>query len=268
MMCAIRRQYSGEVKYCCPASCCPEATSHRRNSAFRRPSPWRVMRPVTSACALMVFQFWNCGAASMLTIFSMKAAWSIGANNPLRFRFLGMTWVTPAPTSPSAGEPATKFGIAIGSGATLPSVICNFVCAPASEGSSRPAAAPPLRRLRRLNFEGGSGNDVTDIAGSFPKSSTVEHLLGVKIDVHVFPLLVGLVAQHHVGLALQHGAHRGIGRGLIARRASGRDHLRSRGEAPIRVEPNPDRHIEFLRMLDTRLHVPQAGQPRAHGVKF
>ena len=44
------------------------ATSQSRNSAFRRPSPCRVMRPVTSACALMVFQFSNCGAASMLVI--------------------------------------------------------------------------------------------------------------------------------------------------------------------------------------------------------
>ena len=67
----------------------------------------------------------------------MKAAGSIGANNPLRLRLLVMTWATPAPTSPSAGEPATKSGIAIGSGATLPSVICNFVCAPASEGKQQ-----------------------------------------------------------------------------------------------------------------------------------
>jgi len=29
---------------------------------------------VTSAWALMVFQFWNCGATSMLLIFSIKAA--------------------------------------------------------------------------------------------------------------------------------------------------------------------------------------------------
>ena len=58
----MRRQYSGEVKYCWPASCCPVLTSHRRNSAFRRPSPCRVMRPVTSACALIFFQLWNCGA--------------------------------------------------------------------------------------------------------------------------------------------------------------------------------------------------------------
>ncbi len=32
-----------------------------------------------------------------------------------------MTWVTPTPTSPSAGVPATKFGIAIGSGVNSPS---------------------------------------------------------------------------------------------------------------------------------------------------
>src|ERR1700686_4848823 len=108
-----------------------------------------------------------------------------------------MTWETPTLTSPSAGEPATKSGIAIGSGAKLPSVICNFVCAPASEGKSKPAAAPPIRMLRRESGNGGSENVVTDIAGSFPKikSSTVEHLLRVKIDVHVFPLIVRLVPQ-------------------------------------------------------------------------
>ena len=32
-----------------------------------------------------------------------------------------MTWVTPTPTSASPGVPATKFGIAIGSGAKSPS---------------------------------------------------------------------------------------------------------------------------------------------------
>ena len=34
----MRRQYSGEVKYCWPASCWRGVTSHRRNSAFSRPS--------------------------------------------------------------------------------------------------------------------------------------------------------------------------------------------------------------------------------------
>ena len=34
-----------------------------------------------------------------------------------------MTCATPTPTSASAGVPATKFGIAIGSGANSPSVI-------------------------------------------------------------------------------------------------------------------------------------------------
>ncbi|MGY4285330.1 hypothetical protein ACVWXO_004550 [Bradyrhizobium sp. LM2.7] len=74
------------------------------------------MRPVTSACALMVFQFWNCGATSILLMRSMKAAWSIGANRPERFRLLVMTWVTPLPTSPSDGEPGRKLVIAIGTG--------------------------------------------------------------------------------------------------------------------------------------------------------
>src|SRR5665647_3597701 len=270
MICAIRRQYSGEVKYCWPVSCWPEATSQRRNSALRRPSGCRVMRPVTSAWALMVFQFWNCGAASMLTIFSMNAAGSIGANNPLRFKLLVMTWETPTLTSPSAGEPETKSGIAIGSGAKLPSVICNFVCAPASEGISKPdaAPAPPSRRSRRDNGNGGSENDVTDIAGSFPKSSTMKHLLGVEIDVHVFPLLVGLVPQHRVGLALQHRSTRGFRRRLVARRASGRDNLGRPGKPAVRVQPDPDRDIEFLGMFDPRLDIPQARQPRPHGVEF
>src|SRR3954452_7546661 len=270
MICAMRRQYSGDVKYCWPVSCWAVLTSQRRNSALRRPSPCRVMRPVTSACALMVFQLWNCGAWSMLEIFSMKAAWSIGANNPERFRLLAMTCVTPVPTSPSAGDPATKFGIAIGSGATLPSVTCNFVWALARDGSSKPAAAPapPIRKSRRECGDAGSEYDVTGIAGSFPGRSAAKHLLGIEIDVHVFPLLVGLVSQHGVGLTLQDRANRSIRRGLISGRASGRDDLRRPGQAAIGIEPDPDRDVEFLRMLDTRLHVPQARQARPHCVKF
>src|SRR6476661_7603189 len=132
------------------------------------------MRPVTSACALMVFQLWNCGAASILTIFSMKAAGSIGANSPLRLRLLVMTWATPRPISPSAGDPATKFGIAIGSGATLPSVTCNLVCATARDGSSKPAAAPPIRTSRLESGNGGNENDVTGIVGSFFKNVSCE----------------------------------------------------------------------------------------------
>ena len=138
-------------------------------------------------------------------------------------RLLVMTWVTLTPTSPSDGDPATKFGIAIGIGATLPSVTCNLVWALANDGSSRAAVAPapPIRRPRRFSAGGGSEDDVTGIAGSFPKSLTVKHLLGIEIDVHVFPRIVSLCVQHRVGLALQHGAHRGIRRGLITRRASG-----------------------------------------------
>src|ERR1700686_2245455 len=99
-----------------------------------------------------------------------------------------MTPATPTPNSPSAGEPATKSGIAIGSGAKVPSGINSLVWAPARRGNNKPAAAPapPISMSRRFNGN-GSENDVTDIAGSFLKTSTVEHLLGVKIDVHEFP---------------------------------------------------------------------------------
>src|ERR1700716_2882915 len=139
-----------------------------------------------------------------------------------------MTCATPAPTSPSAGDPAMKLGIAIGSGATLPSGITNLVWARASDGSNNPAVAPepPIRTSRRESGKGGSENDVTGIAGSFPKASTAEHLLGIEIDIHIFPLIVSLVSQHRVRLALQDGSHCSLRRSLITWRASVRYDLR------------------------------------------
>ena len=118
----MRRQLSGLVKYCWPVSCWPEMTSHSRNSTLSRPSPWRVTRPVTSACALIAFQSGKRGKVSKLVIFSMNAAGSIGANRPERRRLAVMTWLMPRATSASPGVPPTKSGIAIGSGATLPCV--------------------------------------------------------------------------------------------------------------------------------------------------
>src|SRR5579864_446469 len=66
-----------------------------------------------------------------------------------------MTWVTPAATSPSAGVPPAKFGIAIGSGTNSPSGIMIFFCALAG-GTETPASTPSeampetsCRRLRR-----------------------------------------------------------------------------------------------------------------------
>src|SRR5216683_546176 len=99
----------------------------------------------------------------------MNAAGSIGANSPERFRLLVMTWETPALTSPSAGDPGTKFVIAIGVGATLPSGTVNLVWARAKRGSSSDAVAPapPIRSRRRSRGIGGSGNGVTVIAGLF-----------------------------------------------------------------------------------------------------
>src|SRR5690348_5326290 len=116
MMWEMRRQYSGEVTYCWPVSCWPDATSQRRNSAFSRPSPWRVTRPTTTACALICFQLAKVGGASGLLMRSMKADGSIGANRPLRLRLLVMTPATSAPAWASAGVPGTKAGIAIGIG--------------------------------------------------------------------------------------------------------------------------------------------------------
>src|SRR5262249_15861706 len=107
-MCAMRRQLSGVVKYCLPSSCWPAATSHRRNSAFSLPSPWRVMRPVTSASALIARQSGNFGTLSLLVIFSMNAAGLIGANRPLRWRLLVITAVTFRPLSPSARPPVRR----------------------------------------------------------------------------------------------------------------------------------------------------------------
>src|SRR6516162_7448978 len=149
---------------------------------------------------------------------SMNAAGSIGANSPLRFRLLVMTPATSEPTWVSPGVPATKFGIAIGNGATLPSVICSLVCAFANRGDNSKAAAPapPIKSLRRSMGCGESENFVTDIAGS--PVSAAKHCFWVKIDVHVFPLLVGLIAQHVVGLPLQHRTEGRVGRGAVARR--------------------------------------------------
>src|SRR3954463_10871421 len=133
-----------------------------------------------------------------------------------------MTCVTPVPTSPSEGVPATKFGIAIGSGATLPSVICSRVCARAREGSGRPAAGPPIRASRRFNGKAGRRDDVTDIANSFQEPSATKHLARIEGDNDVLPLRIGFIAQHVVGLSLQDGPDRGLGRGLIARRGAAR----------------------------------------------
>src|SRR5690349_9988233 len=73
-----------------------------------------------------------------------------------------MTPVTPALTSPSAGVPATKFGIAIGSGANSPSGMGTRLgaCARAPRDmlpASKPTAAIPDIIRRRLVSSGNAG---------------------------------------------------------------------------------------------------------------
>ena len=66
-----------------------------------------------------------------------------------------MTWDTPTPTSASPGVPATKFGIAIGSGVNSPSGMTTRFWAkalPIGPPINRPVEAIPemiCRRLRR-----------------------------------------------------------------------------------------------------------------------
>ena len=88
----------------------------------------------------------------------MKAAGSIGANSPLRLRLLVMTCDTPTPTSASAGVPATKFGIAIGSGVNSPPVTGTRVCARARGALPRisPLEASPDKTCRRFMRNGAS----------------------------------------------------------------------------------------------------------------
>ena len=152
-MCAIRRELSDVVKYCLPSSCWPANTSHKRNSAFSLPSVCLVMRPVTSACALMTRQSAKRGTVSELVIFSVKAVGLIGANRPLRCRLPEMIAVTLRATSDSVGEPATNSGKAIGIGCGLPWVISSRSAAEAGRAATaaRAPAPAPTRKRRRFN---------------------------------------------------------------------------------------------------------------------
>src|SRR5579883_2771030 len=211
MMWAIRRQYSGAVWYFWPASCWPETTSHRRNSASSRPSDCLVTRPTTSACALTVFQFWNCGASSILMVFWMKAAGSIGANRPLRLRLLVMTPATSAPTWPSAGEPAPKFGIAIGIGwnefGSILSRCAKEDCTPII------ATVDPVAIMKRRRVM-----DFVSLIGSLLSLQMSHHVFQTESDANVFPGLVLLLGQERIGLALHDGACGALAHGAADRR--------------------------------------------------
>ncbi len=200
----MRRKLSGVVKYCWPLSWSPPSTSHSRNSALSRPSACRVMRPVTSAWALMARQSAKRGATSVLVIFSMKAAGSIGANSPLRLRLPVMIWEMPRAASPSAGLPARKSGSAIGIGCTLPSLTSTRSTARAGRPRQGGGAEAGARRASahgggsRVGIEnagrlsdrdsigvmGGTSNVVRDV------QSAPEHFVGIEFDFDLLPRLV------------------------------------------------------------------------------
>src|SRR6185437_9300835 len=227
-MCAMRRQLSGVVKYCLPSSCWPANTSHSRNSAFRRPSPCLVMRPATSACALITRQSAKRGTASELVILSVKARGLIGANSPLCARLLVMTPVMLCATSVSVAEPATKSGIAIGIGWTLPCVMSRRTTAPAgraAKAASAPAPAPISSRRRFMRGPGPGREKLESKIGSVIGGYecpwlAAKHVTGIEIHFDVFPDLIMIRLEHREGLALEHRAHRAVARGIIERPAA------------------------------------------------
>ena len=61
-------RFRASVVYCWPATCWPLAVSHSRNCAAMRPPSARPTRPVSTNCALTVFQASMFGRASGLAI--------------------------------------------------------------------------------------------------------------------------------------------------------------------------------------------------------
>src|ERR1700681_1277698 len=81
-----------------------------------------------------------------------------------------MTWVTPIPTSPSDGVPATKLGMAIGNGAKSPSGMIKRFCPKALRTglpASKPSEAIPEIICRRLRRNGISRDSLLVIFRGF-----------------------------------------------------------------------------------------------------
>ena len=158
----MRRASFGWLKNCSPASCLPEKMSHSRNSAFSLPSAL-PMRPTTRACALSTRQSSKDGTASGDTVFSMKAAWSMGANNPEVRRSLATTSEISRAVAASTVPSPTKSGMAMGSAWILPCVMLSSTTAKAGAASKKRATDQPSRHNRgdnaaRREFVGQDGS--------------------------------------------------------------------------------------------------------------
>src|SRR6185312_1800621 len=257
MMWPTRRQLSCVVKYCLPSSCWPANTSHSRNSALSRPSPWRVMRPVTKACALIVRQSAKRGTASEFVTFSMKAAGLIGANRPERCKLLVMICVTPRAVSASAGAPGRKSGSAIEIGCGLPWLMSTRT-APRAGGVNSPAAAPRLvpaaSCMRRRRDSAGEEKNASVIGISV--LSLAEHVAQIEDHFHVAPLRIVLGTQHGVGLALQDGAARALGEHRAERRRRALDHVGAAQHRAVGVEHHVEDDLEVGRILGAERRLP------------
>src|SRR5580700_2974782 len=266
MIWAMRRQLSGVVKYCWPASCWPASTSHSRNSAFSRPSLWRVMRPVTSACALMVRQLGKFGTLSTPASFSRKAAGSIGRNRPEPLRLAVMIWVTPVAVSLSLSAPPKKFGMAIGSGWKLPSVMSRRTTAAAwrADSVNPPAAAPSASARRRVTEKSGLRKILMMVLNSF--GSAAEQLLRIEFELKVFPLVVMLGLEHGERLAQQQRALGALGQRRSERGCRALDQHRLARHRRVLFEQDAEHDIDFRRRGDAGRRAPAAGNARAQRV--
>ena len=154
-----RRASLGLVKNCSPASCLPESTSQRRNSARNLPSLLPIL-PTTRAWALIGRQSSKRGARVTSRPFSMKAAWSIGRNSPEDFRSFATTLEISRAVFASIEPSAEKSGMAMGIAWMLPWVMLSSTTACAGCEAAVPAMRahrrrPATRETRRRCIEEG-----------------------------------------------------------------------------------------------------------------
>ena len=255
------------------------ATSQRRNSAFSRPSPWRVMRPVTSAWALMVFQFWNCGGdvdiddlfdeGGLIDRREQSAALEVVGDD------LGDADADLAVRRRSRRRNSESRSAAARSCRRVRLQSLLRLGLPASDGSSQPAAAPSAADQDVAAVQRQRSDDRSTLSGmllahfKIIDSSNI-CLSDQKSMSMYFHSSIGLVWQHVYGWHCDdraNGAH--PRRAWIARRASGRRPPAVAASVPIRLEPDPTVTRVPRDVRSTRLGISTALASRArHRVKF
>ena len=180
-----------------------------------------------------------------------------------------MTWVTPAPTSPSAGEPATKFGIAIGSGCDVAFGECELASAPLARAMAEPPAPAPRASIRSAAMKRRRFIDRTSSRTLLHVRKSPEHLLRVESRSRCLSTARSSRPSMLIGLALQDGAHRALARRLVTTvAATADDHLRRPASAPIRLSLIRTSTTSSSRCSVRRLAGSSSAQPRAHRIEL